>query len=61
MPRSSATLAELSEQLEAHARVQGLILLLLAGYAFPRTVIEEVALACGVTPVDVDIPAHGGH
>jgi hypothetical protein len=46
-----ARLDEISLQLEAHARVQGLILLLLAGYAFQRDVILEVAGACGVSPM----------
>ena len=46
-----ARLDELSLQLEVHARVQGLILLLLAGYAFQRDVILEVAGACGVSPM----------
>jgi len=46
-----ARLDELSLQLEAHARVQGLILLLVAGYAFDRDVILEVAGACGVVPL----------
>jgi hypothetical protein len=46
-----AKLDEIALQLEAHARVQGLILLLLAGYAFQRNVILDVAGACGVSPV----------
>jgi hypothetical protein len=55
------TLEELSLQMEANARVLGLILLLLAGYPFPRTMIEEVAGACGVHLGDIELPAHGGH
>lgn len=45
-----AKLDEIALQLEAHARVQGLILLLLAGYAFDRDMILDVAGACGVSP-----------
>jgi len=61
MPSEDVTLEELSLQMEANARVLGLILLLLAGYPFPRTMIEEVASACGVHLGDIEFPAHGGH
>jgi hypothetical protein len=60
MDRDAPTLEEISLQMEANARVLGLILLLLAGYPFPRTLIEEVAGACGVHLED-GVPAHGGH
>jgi len=56
---TDVTLEEISLQMEANARVLGLILLLLAGYPFPRTLIEEVAGACGVHLEDS--PAYGGH
>jgi hypothetical protein len=50
------TLEELSLQIEANARVLGLILLLLAGYPFPQGLLLEVAEACGVEPVEFDPP-----
>ena len=49
---SEPTLEELSLQIEANARVLGLILLLLAGYPFPHGLLLEVAEACGVEPID---------
>lgn len=50
------TLEELSLQIEANARVLGLILLMLAGYPFPRELLLDVAEACGVEPVEIDVP-----
>ena len=56
------TLEELSQQQQANARVLGLILLMLAGYRFPPTLIEEVAGACGVCPIEMDdTPAPRSH
>jgi hypothetical protein len=59
-PDEPVTLEELSLQQQASARVLGLILLLLAGYPFPKSLLEEVAAACGVH-LDDGVPAHGGH
>jgi hypothetical protein len=61
MTEEDVTLEELSLQVQANARVLGLILLLLAGYPFPKTLIEEVASACGVHLDNFEAPAHGGH
>jgi len=55
------TLEELSLQIEANARVLGLILLLLAGYPFPREMIEEVAHACGICPPEMECPQERSH
>jgi hypothetical protein len=51
----------LSLQVQANARVLGIILLLLGGYAFPRALIEEVAEACGVCCGDLDQPVARSH
>ena len=61
MTPDDVTLEELSLQVQANARVLGIILLMLGGYAFPRALIEEVAEACGVCCGDLGAPAHGGH